>query len=150
VKHRLSCSCIKRSSNGPRALTFQQRLMSRKDERICNGAFFYFEWRTSRNTWNRFDMKSSECAAELQSCNWFVFSLCRPVCSKYLRVVHSNHSQNEDQQPLCATAQLQLHCTIRRRNTSLHVNCTRIVRIADINFKQNTSLIIFVFRLMTV
>jgi hypothetical protein len=30
------------------------------------------------------------------------------TCSKYFRVVHSNHSQNEDQQPLCATTQLRV------------------------------------------
>jgi hypothetical protein len=117
-----------RSSNEPRANVptyIPTRLMSRKDERICNGAFFYLEWRTSRNTCNRVDMKSSECAAG--NCNRAIglFShFADHVCSKYFRVVHSNHSQNEDQQPLCATTQLRSHCTIRRRNTNLHVNCT--------------------------
>jgi hypothetical protein len=43
---------------------------------------------------------------------------------RVVHAVHSNHNQNEAQQPLCTTAQLRPHCTIRRRNISLHVNCT--------------------------
>jgi hypothetical protein len=72
-------------------------------------------------------MKSSECAA--WNCNRAIglFShFAGRVCSKYCQwciqitvktkisshcappVVHSNRSQNEDQQPLCATAQLRM------------------------------------------
>jgi hypothetical protein len=66
---------------------------------------------------------------------------------------HSNHSQNEGHPPRhCATprnygliAQFEEGTQIARK---LHATC--IVRLADISFMYNTSVIIFEFRVMTV
>jgi hypothetical protein len=77
----------------------------------------------------------------------FVFSRCWPWLLKMLL----SDIQNEDQQPLCATAQLRPHYNSEKEHhlaRNLHATC--IVRIVDISVTQNTSVIIFVFRLMNV
>jgi hypothetical protein len=114
-----------------------------------------FTWNGARRETrvNRLDMKSSEWAA--WNCN-------RLVCFLTLLTLFAQNvfewciqiTVKTKIEPLCATAQLRPHCTIRRKNTSLPVNCTPhatcIAHIADTNFMSNASVIIFEFRLMTV
>jgi hypothetical protein len=85
---------FKRLSNGPREnvpTEIPTRLMSRKDERICNGDL---EWRTSRNVSStRHEIKWVR-SAELQSCNWFVFSRCWQCLLKiFLSGAFKSHSK---------------------------------------------------------
>jgi hypothetical protein len=80
-------------------------------------------------------MKSSECAA--WNCDRAIglFShFADHVCSKYFRVVHLNHSQNEDQQPLRHHA-----ITASLHNSRNYVSPTSAPNV-----------IIFEFRLMAV
>jgi hypothetical protein len=118
---------IKRSSDEPREnvpTDIPTRLMSRKDERICNRAFFYLEWRTSwtrviDSTWNQVSAQRGIAIVEL------VCFLTLPILfgSKIFSsgaCVHSNHSQNE----------CHRHCApprnygLSKKEHSLHVNYT--------------------------
>jgi hypothetical protein len=85
------------------------KLMSRKDERICNGA---------RRETRVIDSTRDQVSAQrgITSCNRFVSHVADAVCSKYFPVVNSNHSQNEDQQPLCGTTLLRPHCNSKKEH----------------------------------
>jgi hypothetical protein len=103
------------------------RLMSRKDERICNGAFFYLEWRTSRNTCNRLDRKSSECAA--RNCNRAIglFShFADPVCSKPFEWCMRAFKSQSKRRSAAIVRHHALTASLHnsKKNPSLHVNCT--------------------------
>jgi hypothetical protein len=94
-------------------------------------------------------MKSSERAARITIAELVCFlTLLTLFGSKYFRVARSNPSQNEDQQPLCTTATASLQFE-RAREFARKLHATCIVRIADISFMYDTSVIIFEFRLMT-